>query len=81
VNVTDNQRTRILDEIMEMTMPRKRRPFEFTRKEYQEHTGLTQAQAVRTLAGAVENTPLKTEKILLDGKWTNVYWRPEDEPQ
>ena len=81
MTLMDEQRNAILDEIIEVTMPRQRRPFEFTRREYQERAGLTQGQAARALIDAVEKTPLKTEKILLDGKWTNVYWRPEDEPQ
>ncbi len=79
--LTDEQRQAILDEIIAVTEPAKRKDYQFTRREYQECTGLTQDKAQGALERAVEAGILLREKALVDSKWTWVYWRPEDEPQ
>ena len=81
MTLTDKQRQAILDEIVAMSTPRLKRDFEFTRREYQERTGETQAVAKWALERMVRDGQLKTEKAFVDGHWPWVYWRPEDEPQ
>ena len=77
MTLTDEQRMAILDEIIAVTRLPQRKPYQFTRKEYQERAGVTQWRAENTLDESVEAGTLLREKH--KNKW--VYWRPEDEPQ
>ena len=77
----DVQRLAILDEVIALTERPKRKPYQFTREEYQERAGLTQGEAQTVLEGAVKDGVLKREKIYETGHWTIAYWRPEDELQ
>ena len=81
MTLTDEQRLAILDEIIAATEPAKRQDYQFTRREYQEHTGVTQAQAQGRLERAVKNGTLLREKVHIDGQHPWVYWRPEDGAQ
>ena len=75
----DANRLAILDEIIAATAPPRRKSYQFTRREYQEHRGITLAQARTILQNAVKAGTLLKARVLLDGKWTDVYWREEDE--
>ena len=81
MTLTDEQRQAILDEIVAISTPRQRRDFEITRLEDQHETGLTLEQAKGALDRKVRVGQLQHEKALVDGHWTWVYWRLEDEPQ
>jgi len=81
VTLTDEQRTAILDEIIAATAPRRRMAYQFTRREYQERRGVTQAQARTLLQNAVKAGKLLKERMLVDGKLCDVFWRPGDEPE
>ena len=81
MSLTDGQRATILDEIIAATERPQRQSYQFTRREYQEHTELTQSQARTVLDNAVKVGQLKAERVLLDGKWADVFWRVEDEPK
>lgn len=81
MTLTDEQRSAILDEIVEATEPPRRKAYQFTRYEYQERKGVTQAAARTQLANAVKAERLMKARVLLDGKWCDVFWRPEDEPE
>ena len=74
-------REAILDEIIAATAPPRRKPYQFSRREYQERRGITQAKAQHELRKLVAGGQLKVERVLLDGKWADVFWRPEDEAQ
>ena len=80
MTLTDEQRQAILDEIVAVTEPPKRQEYQFTRREYQEHTGVTQAQAQGRLESAVKSGTLLRERVFIGGKRPWVYWRPEDDP-
>ncbi len=80
MNLTDERRTAILDEVRQHGMPRGQREFEFTRKQYQERHGLTLSQAQGELERMVKAESLKSERAFVDGKWPWVYWQPHNEP-
>ena len=77
--LTDERRSAILDEIIQATAPPRRKAYQFSRQEYQEQAGLTQAEARHALGKLVKSGQLQRERVLLDGKWADVFWRPEDE--
>jgi len=79
VNLTDDRRLAILDEIIEATAPPRRKAYQFSRKEYQERKQITQSQAQHELKRLVDEGQLKRERVLLDSKWCDVFWRPGDE--
>ena len=79
MTLTDLQRQAILDEIVEMGQSRLQRPFEFTRREYQQRSGKSQDQAKGSLLRMVDAGQLRCEKAFVEGKWAWVYWRPQDE--
>jgi len=77
----DNARRQaILDEIIEATAPPRRKAYQFSRREWQEHKGQTQAEARHELGKLVKSGQLKKERVLLDAKWCDVFWRVQDEP-
>ena len=77
--LTDERRQAILDEVVATNEPRRQREFEFTRREYQEYTGVTLANAKWALDRMMQDGTLLREKAFVDGHWPWVYWRPEDE--
>ena len=81
MTLTDEQRSAILDEIILATTPAKRQAYQFTRREYQEQRGITQAQARTLLQNAVKAGQLLKARLLVQGKWCDVFWRPQDEPE
>jgi len=81
VSLTDDRRLAILDEIIAATTPPRRKAYQFSRLEYQERKGITQSQAQHELRRLVDNGQLKRQRVMLDSKWCDVFWRPEDEPQ
>ena len=80
MTLTDEQRTAILDEIIAATAPKRRAAYQFTRREYQERLNITQAKARTLLQNAVKAGTLLKERMHVDGKLCDVFWRPEDEP-
>ena len=81
MNLPDDERARILDEIIAATERPKRQDYQFTRLEYEGHKGCTQAKAQWALDRMVAGGSLLREKAAVDDKMLWVYWRPEDEPQ
>ena len=79
MTLTDTQRQAILDEIVKLGAPRRMRAFEFTRRDYRNHTGYTRWQAENWLSQLVDQGLLKEEQVLVNGHWSWIYWRPEDE--
>ena len=77
--MNDDQRTAILDEIIAVTTLPQRMEYQFTRREYQERTGLSRWQSQHELDQAVAVGALRKEKRYADGRAAIVYWRPEDE--
>ena len=77
--MNDEQRQAILDEIMKLGAPRRMRAFEFTRADYRNHVGCSRWQAENLLARLVDQGFLKEEQVLVNGHWSWIYWRPEDE--
>ena len=80
MSLADEERSAILDEIILATAPPRRKAYQFTRREFQERRGITQAQARTLLENAVKAGTLLKARVLLDGKWCDVFWRAEDEP-
>ena len=81
MNLTDEQRAAILDEIIAITEPPKRKDYQFTAREYAERAGLSKSGAMKKLGKVARTGLLKRERVLVDCQWTYVYWRPEDELQ
>jgi hypothetical protein len=81
VNLTDENRLAILDEIIAVTERPKRKPYQFTRREYAERKGVTLMKAQGSLERAVGEGVLLRDEAFIDGKKCWVYWREEDEPE
>ena len=77
--MNDEERKAIVDEIMAEVMPPPLEAWQFTRKDFQDQTGLTMAKARHLLDRMVLEGKLKVEQRLIDGHWSNVFWRPGDE--
>ena len=65
--LTDEQRQAILDEVIAATMLPERKPYQFTRREYQERAGVSQHTAEGYLEKAV-GTGLLLKKLIFHHK-------------
>ena len=81
MTLTNERRQTILDEIIAATERPQRQAYQFTRREYEEQKGCSQAKAQWALERMVAEGVLVREKADIDDKLLWVYWRPEDEPQ
>ena len=82
--LTDEQRMAILDEIIELSMPLIRQPYQFTVGEYHKRLDgkvKTRSAAYHKLDTLAAKGKLKKTVAIVNGSRCNVYWRPEDEPQ
>ena len=74
-------RAKIMAEIGAAYYVRKRRPWEFTRREFADTIDFDYAKATNILEEKVASGELLSEKVRVNGKLAQVYWRPGDVPE